>query len=56
MSELRCMRELLLGDWRDGEPSMKLELKDALVCILDDDVPDRVGIVDEDGMMRKCEC
>jgi hypothetical protein len=47
------MRELLLGDCRDGELSMKLDVKDAVVCMLDDDVPDRVGIVGEDGVVGK---
>jgi hypothetical protein len=35
----------LLGDWRDGDPSMKLEPKDAVVFMLEDDVPDRAGIL-----------
>jgi hypothetical protein len=38
-------RALLLGDCRDGEPSVKLEVKDAEVFMLDDDVPDLAGIV-----------
>jgi hypothetical protein len=35
----------LVGDWRDGEPSRKLELKEAVVFILEDDVPDLAGIL-----------
>ena len=34
-----------MGDWRVGEPSMKLELKEAAVFILEVDVPDLAGIL-----------
>jgi len=40
---------LLLGDCRDGEPSMKLELKDADVFMLEDDVPDLAGMLGAKG-------
>ena len=39
-----------MGDCRDGEPSIKLEVKDAVVFMLEDDVPDLAGIAD-----AKCE-
>lgn len=45
MMEFRGVRRtLLLGDCRDGEPSVKLDVKEAEVFMLDDDVPDLAGI------------
>jgi hypothetical protein len=46
--EFRGVRTtFLLGDWRDGddEPSIKLDPKDAVVFMLEDDVPDLAGIL-----------
>jgi hypothetical protein len=38
--------DFLLGDCRDGDPpSIKLEPKDAVVFMLEDDVPDLAGIL-----------
>lgn len=47
--------DFLLGDCRDGEPSMKLELNEAAVCMLEDDVPDLAGMLTTKGGGRRRE-
>lgn len=42
-------RPFLLGDCLDGEPSIQLELKDAAVFMLVDEVPDLAGIAEVVG-------
>ena len=43
---------LRFGDWRDGEASAKLELKEVAVCMLEDDVPDLAGIMAPGSWLR----
>jgi hypothetical protein len=44
---------LRLGDWRDGEASAKLELREAAVCMLEDEVPDLAGILAPQWWLRQ---